>query len=114
LREAHGLQPGDRVGLAMTNTAAFFPIAYGVWQAGLCLVPTNPRLHRREFAYIFENSGARLVFASPDMMETVAGLDREIDTLETIISTDVLGDHLATQPWPMEECRPEDPCWIFY
>ena len=56
LREEHGLAKGDRVALAMTNTAAFFPIAFGVWQAGLCVVPTNPRLHRREFAYIFENS----------------------------------------------------------
>ncbi|HTV67842.1 MAG TPA: AMP-binding protein [Rhizobiaceae bacterium] len=114
LREKCGLQNGDRVALAMTNTAAFFPIAYGVWQAGLCLVPTNPRLHRREFAYIFENSGARLCFASPDMLSTVAGLNTEIANLEAIVSTDELDDILADQSWPIESCAPEDPCWIFY
>src|SRR5690606_14538329 len=115
-REEFGLQPGDRVALAMTNTVEFFPVAFAVWRAGLCLVPTNPRLHRREFAYIFENSGARLCFASPDLLETVQGLDGEIATLERVLSVaDALqqtSPDLA--PWPLEDREPTDPCWIFY
>ena len=32
LRARHGLQTGDRVGLAMTNCAEFFPVLNGIWR----------------------------------------------------------------------------------
>jgi long-chain acyl-CoA synthetase len=116
LREDRGLQKGERVALVMTNNAQFFPIAFAAWRAGLCLVPTNPRLHRREFAYILENSGARVCFVSPDLAGTIDGLDDEIDELDCILRTDgpLFRGGLPEATWPLEDCAPEDPCWIFY
>ena len=64
-----GLQPGDRVALAMSNSPEYIEVLYAVWHAGLTAVPMNAKLHQREFAYILENSGARLCFATPDLVE---------------------------------------------
>jgi acyl-CoA synthetase (AMP-forming)/AMP-acid ligase II len=63
-----GLQPGDRVALAMSNSPEYIEVLYAVWHAGLTAVPMNARLHPREFAYILEHSGARLCFATPDLL----------------------------------------------
>ena len=62
---AHGLVSGDRVLLSLENCGEFFELLLGCWAAGLCAVPTNARLHPREVEYIAENSGARLLAATP-------------------------------------------------
>jgi len=54
------LQPGDRVALVMRNCPQYLEAMYAVWHAGLCAVPINAKLHPREFAYILENTGARV------------------------------------------------------
>ena len=60
-----GLVPGDRVLLALENCGEFFELLFGCWAAGLCAVPANARLHPREVEYIADNSGARLLVATP-------------------------------------------------
>src|SRR5262245_46111954 len=87
LTHRFGLQPGDCVALAMSNSPEYIEILYAVWHAGLTAVPMNAKLHQREFAYILENSGARLCFATPDLVETVAPLTQEIACLEAVIAT---------------------------
>jgi len=62
---AYGLVPGDRVLLALENCSEFFELLFACWTAGLCAVPANARLHPREVEYIAENSGARLLVATP-------------------------------------------------
>ena len=61
------LTPGDRVAIAMKNAPEYSEIMFGAWHAGLAAVPMNARLHPREFAYILENSGAKICFVSEDM-----------------------------------------------
>jgi long-chain acyl-CoA synthetase len=62
---ARGLVPGDRVLLCLENCGEFFELLFGCWAAGLCAVPANARLHPREVEYIVENSGARMLVATP-------------------------------------------------
>ena len=63
LLAAHGVQPGDRVGIMLPNVPAF-PIAfYGALAAGAVVVPMNPLLKSREVAYYLGDSGARVVLA---------------------------------------------------
>lgn len=115
-RERFGLRPGDRVALAMSNGPAFFETIFAAWHAGLCAVPINPRLHRKEFAYIFENSGARLCVYSGDLAETLAGLETEVPALERMIEAGG-ADYaalLSGEAAALAEVAPEDPCWIFY
>src|SRR5947208_13954479 len=113
---SRGLQPGDRVLLCLENCGEFFELLFGCWAAGLCAVPTNARLHRREIEYIAENSGARLLIATPGLAESLAPLTGSVDTLDRVIATrtaeyDAL---LKAEPIRPGHGTPTDRAWLFY
>src|SRR5215211_7391186 len=64
---AQGIQPGDRVGLMLPNVPHFPAIYYGVLRAGAVVVPMNPLLKAREVEYYLNDSGAKLLFAWPEI-----------------------------------------------
>ena len=114
LRGRHGLSPGDRVGIAMTNCAAFFPCLFGAWRAGLVAVPINAKLHPREMAWILENAGAKLAIMTPELAASVS--EAADVAWPTVIATDeanyarlLQGDGAALLPG-----EPGDPAWLFY
>ena len=109
-----GLSPGDRVAIASKNSVFYLECLYAIWHAGLIAVPINAKLHRSDFSFILENSGARACFASGDLANEIAGLNLA-DLAFTIEmgSPDyeaLLEDALA-DPAPRD---PTDPAWIFY
>jgi long-chain acyl-CoA synthetase len=63
LLAAHGLSPGDRVGIMLPNVPHFAVCYYGVLRAGGIVVPMNVLLKRREVAFYLGDSGAKLLFA---------------------------------------------------
>ncbi len=63
LLAAHGVGPGDRVGLMLPNVPYFPVVYYGILRAGAVVVPMNVLLKRREVAYYLGDSGAKLLFA---------------------------------------------------
>ncbi len=67
LVEQHGLRRGDRVAVVMKNCPEYLEAIYGIWFAGLVAVPVNAKLHAREIAYIVQDSGAALCFATADL-----------------------------------------------
>ena len=113
---ARGCTPGTRVAIAMTNCPQFFETLFGAWHAGLVAVPINAKLHRNEFAYILDHSGARVCFVTPDLAESIAGLAGEIETLDAVVSVgDPDYEAMATGPGvDMVPAAPADPAWLFY
>ncbi len=115
LRAVHGLQPGDRVALAMTNCAEYVELLLAGWHAGLTMVPVNAKLHPRELAYILDHAGARLGFATPDLIDAVGPLETELEGLRLI---EVGGrDDLALragEPVALTEVLPDAVAWLFY
>jgi long-chain acyl-CoA synthetase len=110
----HGLAPADRVGIAMTNSAAFFPCLFGAWRAGLVAVPINAKLHPREMAWILENSGAKLVIMSPDLAAGVSEVGNAAWP-EVIATNDAAYQQLlAGDGAPLLPGDPADPAWLFY
>ncbi len=59
-----GIGPGDRVAILMQNRTEYLEVMYSIWWAGAAAVPINAKLHAKEAAWIIENAGVRLVFAS--------------------------------------------------
>jgi long-chain acyl-CoA synthetase len=116
LTHRFGLQPGDRVALAMSNSPEYVEILYAVWHAGLTAVPMNAKLHRREFAYILDHSGTRLCFATPDLVETVAPLAQEVASLEAVMATGDAGyqAYCTGEGMPMRDVAPDAIAWLFY
>jgi acyl-CoA synthetase (AMP-forming)/AMP-acid ligase II len=84
---AQGLTPGDRVLLSLENCGEFFELLLGCWAAGLCAVPANARLHPREVAYLADNSGARILLATPGLAAGLAPLAEAVDSLDQVIVT---------------------------
>ena len=114
LRNRFGLEPGDRVGLALKNCPEFLEALYGCWHAGLVAVPINAKLHKTEFAYILENSETRLCLATSDLTETIASLQG--GALERVVEVggNEYEDMLDTETIPCTTRAPQDPAWLFY
>ena len=111
-----GLNTGDRVAIAMKNAPEYSEIMFGAWHAGLATVPMNARLHPREFAYILENSGARLCFVSEDMADGIAEAAKEVPTLEHVViaGSARYRELLSAAPAPIAEVAADDLAWLFY
>ena len=71
---AYELTPGDRVAVILPNRVEYLELLYAAWHAGLVVVPINAKLHTNEFAFILENSGARLCFVSAKHADAVRPL----------------------------------------
>ncbi len=67
LSRGHGIQPGDRVALFMSNRTQYLEALYGAWFAGAGVVPINAKLHPKEAAFITEDAEAAVVFLSDDV-----------------------------------------------
>jgi long-chain acyl-CoA synthetase len=116
LRGRFGLGRGDRVAFAMTNCVEAIETMYAIWHAGLCAVPMNAKLHAKEFAFILEDSGARLCFVTSDLADTIAEAAREAPALKEIVdvTTRSYGFMEVGDPVAMAEAEPTDPAWLFY
>ena len=71
LRES-GVEPGDRVAVALKNRVEFLELLFGVARAGAIFVPLNFRLASEEVAYALGDSGSRLVVVQADTAAAVA------------------------------------------
>ena len=105
----HGLASGARIAMAMDNCPEFLPVLFGIWRAGMVAIPVNAKLHPREMAWIFDNSEAGLVIATP-------AIAMKLETGLPIISTadDDYAALLTGPPVLTVESQPSDPAWIFY
>jgi long-chain acyl-CoA synthetase len=101
---ARGLAAGERVGLAMKNCPEYYELLFACWHAGLTAVPINAKLHAREFAYILENSGAKLCCVTPDLESAIPGA-LSIASREFAVPGEAI---------PVAETAPEDVAWLFY
>ncbi len=116
LTSRFGLRAGDRVALVMENGPAYYEVLFAAWHAGLAAVPINAKLHRREFAYILDHSGARLAFVSSRLAQTVAPLVDEVAALEALITVSEADYEalFAGEAAPMRAVEPGDLAWLFY
>ena len=113
LRGRFGLSPGERVAIVMSNRPEFYETLFAAWQAGLVAVPVNAKLHAREIAWIFGNSGARLAVSSPDLAETVAEAARGLAGV-TVLSCDEAAYTAGGAELEMADLAADAPAWLFY
>ena len=116
LRYSLALKKNDRVALIMKNCPEIIETIYAVWHAGLSVVPINAKLHPREFGYILEDSGAKVCFATSELMESVRDAKTDAPLLDHIIevgtcSYEKLFDGSAM---PVEDLAPTNLAWLFY
>ncbi len=117
LRAKHGIVPGDRVALFLSNCTQYLEAFYGIWWAGAVAVPINAKLHGMEAAWICANSGAKLAFVDSDTLVTLG--DARANDADPIVLLDIgsaafsaLYDANATSSPVVREI--DDLAWLFY
>lgn len=68
LYRSRGLQIGDTVAICMENHPQFFPITWGAQRSGLIQVAISSRLTADEISYILNDSGAKMLIGSKQML----------------------------------------------
>jgi len=76
---AAGVKPGDRVAWLGRSCETFFEIFFGAAAARACLAPINSRLAIPEIAFILQDSGANLLFVTPDFFATAQAVAAQVD-----------------------------------
>ena len=81
-----GVRQGDHVAYIGPNTHAQLESFYAVPQLGAVTVPINYRLTAEDFAYIIGHSGARVVCAHPDYLDTVDRIRGQVPKVEHFVA----------------------------
>src|SRR5438477_1285725 len=81
-----GVHQGDRVAYIAPNLHQQLESFYAVPQIGAVLVPVNYRLTADDFAYIIDHSGATVVCATEDYLESVDGIRDRIGDVKQFVA----------------------------
>lgn len=85
---AHGMQPGDRVGVLAHNSDQFIAAVYAIWWGGGVINPVNTRWSKAEISYSLRDSDTTLLLADDDYADMAAALLAEEDVLREVIALD--------------------------
>jgi long-chain acyl-CoA synthetase len=109
------VQRGDRVGLMLPNVPAFAVLYCAILRIGAVVVPMNTLLKSREVTHYLHDSGARLLFCSPDCAdEARAGAEgaAKVVAIGPGELHDLISDHEPDQG--IAELEPSDTAVILY
>jgi len=116
LRAGLGRLPGERVALVMKNCPQYVELLFACWQAGLCAVPVNAKLHPRELEFIFRDTAAGACFVTAELAAGAASAQAESPVLRQAIDVDGPDFEALLRHAPLvpEEMEPTDLAWLFY
>jgi acyl-CoA synthetase (AMP-forming)/AMP-acid ligase II len=77
--------PGDRVALLSENNLEYLEAYYGVPAAGMTLAMLNYRLHPKEWVWILNDAGARVLIVEPKYLEAILDHRSELVSVEHIV-----------------------------
>ena len=84
--QALGVNQGDRVAYIAPNTHAQLESFYAVPQIGAVLVPINYRLTADDFVYLINHSGAKIVCAHSDYLDTIDGVRSQLQNVAAFVA----------------------------
>ena len=131
LRDRFGVQPGDRVAIAMRNYPEWSVAFWAATSAGAVVVPLNAWWTGPELEYGLADSGSVVAFVDAERAQRVAEHMGALPDLRAVIVAkpdegegpladgalrfdEVLGDVPADAELPAVELAPEDDATIFY
>ena len=95
---AVGIQPGDRVAIAMHNCPEFVYSYFGILRAGAAVVPLNIMLTATETAAILSDAEVRAVFTAGPSGEVVGEAVGGVGSVENVFTAERWHDLPAAQP----------------
>lgn len=112
-----GINPGDRVGIYMSNRPEYLELLYAVWWAGAVVVPINAKLHKNEAKWILQHAQASLLFVAGSQQEQHDnGLaDENLGMLIiSVLSTEYSALKESTGSTTPSSRSGDDAAWLFY
>jgi long-chain acyl-CoA synthetase len=98
---ARGIEPGDRVAMAMPNVPDFPRVYYAVLSLGAVVVPVHPLFKAEEIEYVLRDSGAKLIVAAAPLLAEVGPAAATTGVhLLTVLVPDAMREHV---PFPRLE-----------
>ncbi len=89
LREL-GIQQGDRVMVMMLNCPEVIISYQAIARAGATIIPVLPLLKGQEIYYIAENSGAKAIITSPQLLPLLQSALVNLSSMQYILSTGIV------------------------
>ena len=83
---AAGLKKGDRIAWIGKNSDLYFTLFFGAARAGIVMAPIGWRLSPTEWAYIVNDTQAKMVFAGPGFDTLAEQLAGKLDHVPAIVS----------------------------
>ena len=106
-----GITPGDRVALVMSDGPEMMIAMLGVMGLGAIVVPCSTMLKPAELQYMLEDSGAKLVIATPEHVENV----KAAKAPRIVVAPDEFNSLLQkASPGPLGDFDRDTPCLILY
>ncbi|NVM27986.1 MAG: long-chain-fatty-acid--CoA ligase [Candidatus Helarchaeota archaeon] len=91
-----GVMKGDRVALLLYNSDAIMIADYGITKIGV-VCPMNYMMSKKEMAYILNDSGARILIISNNLLFNIDHIKAECPKLEKIIVYDQDGSGVPSE-----------------
>jgi len=111
---AHGIKPGDRIGILSESRPGWPTADYAALGLGAVVVPVYPTLPADQIAFILSDAEVRIVFVSTrEQYEKIMSIRNEVRSLEKVISFDDLGEggSPVSLPQLLKGGGPADPTW---
>ena len=103
-----GVKRGDRVILQMPNCPEVLQGFQALWKIGAVVVPINFLVGEEETAYIYEDSGAKVVISSQAFFSKIRSARSKVTSLETVILIDREVPEGTLSYWPLVEKSSEE------
>lgn len=90
-----GVQRENRVAMILLDTVDFPILFWGAIRAGIVPIPLNTRLTADQYRYVLEDSRAKVLFVSEQLLEVAEEAGAGLDTLKCIV---VVGKESGNRP----------------
>ena len=111
---ALGLVPGDRLLMVVKDCPAFFYLFWGAIKAGIVPVPPNTLLRAPDYAYMFEDSGCRLVAYSSEFAGEIEPALRQAPAPALTVDAVLAEMAKASPALDARLASPDDDCFWLY
>jgi long-chain acyl-CoA synthetase len=118
-----GLKKGDGIGLLSWNCLECTDVTGAAMKGGYVVSPFNPRMGTDELDYIINDSEVRVLFVSPELVETVNQIRHRLPRVSHYISLEGKADNMLdhgellagfSQEEPPAVVEENDPFILFY
>ena len=123
LQQEYGVQPGDRVAIAMRNNPQWMFAFIGAVLAGAIIVPMNSWWTTEELEYGLEDCGAKLVVVDPDRAARIEPFREKLDLALVGVGDfgaapvadfmTLVAGYVAQEPAPSTAAPDDDACIMY-